>query len=84
MRGYDTSDLHRLQHSGEAGNAVLTSVNSTGWRRWRPLVLPLAVLLVGLVLGMWGPLPGLGMVLVLGGMMATPVVAARALLSGLT
>ena len=81
MGGYNTGDLHHRQHSGTAGHAVLASVNPEG-RRWRPLRVPVAVTLLGLLLAMWGPLPGLGMFLVMGGVMGLATTAGLALLGG--
>ena len=52
----------------------------TGWRRWRPMLVPVVLLLLGLILGMWGPLPGLGLFLMIGGAMAVVVVSVQVFL----
>ena len=68
MGKYDTSDLHRRQHSGDVGHAVLGSAAKfSSKRRWRAFRIPLALLALGILLSLWGPLPGLGMVLIVGG-----------------
>jgi hypothetical protein len=65
---YDTSDLHGRQYSSDVGHAVLGSdAKSSSKRRWRAFLIPLVVLALGILLGMWGPLPGLGMLLTVGG-----------------
>ena len=60
MGQYDTGDLYRRQHTDDVGHAVLgssaRSSNSAGGRsgsRWRCSS-------SGILLGMWGPLPGWG------------------------
>lgn len=68
MGKYDTSDLHGRQYSGDVGHAVLGSGGKfSSKRRWRAFRVPLAVLALGILLALWGPLPGLGMVLTVGG-----------------
>ncbi|HEX6888015.1 MAG TPA: hypothetical protein VF143_07900 [Candidatus Nanopelagicales bacterium] len=84
MGGYDTGDLHRRQHQGQAGHAVLGSLDGGPRRRWRALTLPLGLLLLGLLLAVWGPLPGLGLVLVIGGTMGTAITAVMVLVDGLS
>jgi hypothetical protein len=68
MGKYDTSDLYRRQHTDEAGHAVLGSAAKvSSKRRWRAFRIPLALLALGFLLAFWGPLPGLGMILIVGG-----------------
>ena len=69
MGKYDTSDLHGRQHSGDVGHAVLGSAAKfSSKRRWRAFRTPLGLLALGVLLALWGPLPGLGMILAIGGM----------------
>jgi hypothetical protein len=75
MGGYDTSDLHGRQHRGDVGHGVLGSPARATRRRRRALLFPLAVLALGILLGLWGPVPGLGMVLTIGGLMGLVVSA---------
>lgn len=75
---YNFSELRRRQQGEDVGHTVFGSEDRVSSRsRWRVLAVPLIVLLLGLVLGQWGPLPGLGMFLVLGGAMAMVGVAVR-------
>lgn len=68
MAKYDTSDLYRRQHTDEVGHAVLGSAAKySSKRRWRAFRVPLALLALGILLSFWGPLPGLGMILIVGG-----------------
>jgi hypothetical protein len=83
MGQYDTGDLHRRQHRGDVGGAVLGSADTAGSRgRWRALRVPAGVLGVGVLLAAWGPLPGLGLFLVLGGVLGLALTAAMVLLNG--
>lgn len=76
---YNTSDLHHRQQIGDYGHTVLGSEERvTSRKRWKPLLLPLVLIVVGVVLGLWGPLPGLGMFLVMGGAMGLVVAAVGA------
>lgn len=84
MGGYDTGDLHRRQHQGQVGHAVLGDLDGSSRRRWRALILPLGVLLLGLVLALWGPLPGLGAMLTIGGALGTAITAVMVLVDGLS
>ena len=84
MGNYDTGDLYRRQHTGETGHAVLGSIETSARRRRRALRIPLVVLAVGLLLAVWGPLPGLGMVLIIGGVMGLVMTAVRMLNDGLS
>lgn len=82
MGTYDTNDLHRRQQSSDVGHAVLGSNTRSTSKRWRGLLVPLGVLALGFLLAMWGPLPGLGLVLVLGGAMGLVVTAGLLLTDG--
>ncbi|MCU0282651.1 MAG: hypothetical protein MUD13_01960 [Candidatus Nanopelagicales bacterium] len=84
MGGYDTGDLHRRQHQGQTAHAVLGDLDGSSRRRWRALLLPVGVLLLGLVLALWGPLPGLGVMLAIGGTMGTAITAVMVLVDGLS
>jgi hypothetical protein len=84
MAHYDTGDLHRRQQTGDVGHAILGSQAKSSKKRWRALLVPLAVLAVGFLLGMWGPLPGLGMVLVLGGVLGLVMSVGILLTDGLS
>jgi hypothetical protein len=84
MGQYDTGDLYRRQHSGDVGHAVLGSSAKSTKRRRRAFLVPLMVLVLGILLGMWGPLPGLGMVLTIGGVMGLVMTAGLLLTDGLS
>lgn len=85
MGQYDTGDLYRRQHTNETGHAVLgSSAKSSSKPRRRAFRVPLAVLALGILLAMWGPLPGLGMVLTIGGVMGLAMTAALMLTDGLS
>ena len=76
MGQYDTGDLYRRQHTNEVGHAVLgSSAKSSSKPRRRAFRVPLAVLALGILLAMWGPLPGLGMVLTVGGIAGLVITA---------
>lgn len=79
---YDTSDLYRRQHDDEAGHAVLGSAAKSTSGRRRALLVPVGVLALGVLLALWGPLPGLGAVLTIGGVMGLAMTAAMLLLDG--
>ncbi|MCU0301271.1 MAG: hypothetical protein MUF35_06655 [Candidatus Nanopelagicales bacterium] len=81
MGGYYNDELRHRQLQGDVGHAVLGDFRRGGsGRRWRALLFPVAVLAIGVLLLFVGPLPGLGMVLCIGGVFALPMVALRALL----
>jgi hypothetical protein len=82
MGQYDTGDLYRRQHTDEVGHAVLGSSAKSTNRRRRAFLVPLMVLVLGILLGMWGPLPGLGMVLTIGGVMGLVMTAGLLLTDG--
>ena len=76
MGKYDTSDLYRRQHADEAGHAVLGSAAKfSSKQRRRAFRIPLALLALGILLSLWGPLPGLGMVLIVGGVAGLVITA---------
>lgn len=80
MGGYYNDELHHRQHTGEVGHAILGDFRSGRHRRtWKAFRPPLALILIGIPLMFIGPLPGLGMLLVLGGTLALPIVALAAL-----
>jgi hypothetical protein len=79
---YDTSDLHRRQDSSDVGHAVLGSTTKPTSRRRRAFLVPVGVLALGFLLAMWGPVPGLGLMLVLGGAMGLVVTAGLVLTDG--
>lgn len=81
MAHYDTGDLHRRQQTGDVGHAILGSQARSAKRR-RALLVPLAVLVLGFILGMWGPVPGLGMVLIIGGTLGLVMSAGMLLTDG--
>ena len=83
MGGWNNSELHHRQHQGETGHAVLGSVDGSR-KRWRAFRVPVGVLALGLLLAMWGPLPGLGLVLVIGGVFGLASTALIVLLGGLS
>jgi hypothetical protein len=78
---YYNDELHHRQHTGDVGNAVLGDFRRGGHgRKWRAFWLPVALLVIGIPLLYVGPVPGLGMLMVLGGMLALPMLALSALL----
>lgn len=80
MGGYYNDELHHRQHTGDVGNAVLADFRGGGsGRKWKAFRLPVVLILIGIPLVYVGPLPGLGMLLVLGGVMSLPVIALAAL-----
>ena len=81
---YDTSDLHARQRSGYVGHAVLGSSAKSTKQRRRAFLVPLVMLVLGILLGMWGPLPGLGVVLTIGGVLGLVMTAGLMLTDGLS
>lgn len=83
MGGYYNDELRHRQLTGDVGHAVLGNMNAAGSRRSRrrALLFPLAVLAVGVLLMYVGPLPGLGLMLCVGGVFALPIIAIRVFLS---
>lgn len=76
-------DLHRRQQTGETGHAVLGSTDRIiggSRRKWRPLRVPVIVLALGFLLAFVGPLPGLGVFMIMGGAMGLAVSAAMVML----
>ncbi len=75
---YDTSELRRRQSTGDIGHTVLGSEERvTAMSRWKLAAVPVVLVALGVILGLWGPVPGLGLFLLIGGMMACVPVAAR-------
>lgn len=74
MGTYDSSDLYRRQHVQDHPSAPTSSSD-----RRRALLVPLVVILLGFVLSMWGPLPGLGMFMLMGGVLGLAITAAMVL-----
>jgi amino acid permease len=63
-------DLGRRQRAGETGHAVLGSTDRIlggSRRKWRPLRVPAIVLALGFLLAFVGPVPGLGLFMIVGG-----------------
>lgn len=76
---YNTSVLHHRQEEGDVGHTVLGEQGRvTSRKRWKLVRVPAIMMLVGIVLGLWGPLPGLGAFLMMGGAMALTVGAIAA------
>lgn len=76
-------DLHRRQQTGETGHAVLGSTDRIiggSRRKWRPLRVPVIVVALGFLLAFVGPLPGLGVFMIMGGAMGLAVSAAMVML----
>jgi hypothetical protein len=62
-----------LHAAFEGDGAGTDSLMAGSWRRWRPLLAMLGLLLLGVALVLYSPLPGLGLVLVLGVSIGAPV-----------
>lgn len=76
-------DLHRRQQSGDTGHAVLGSADRIlggGRRKWRPLWVPAIVLALGFLLAFVGPVPGLGVFMIMGGALGLALTAAMVML----
>jgi hypothetical protein len=69
---WNNEDLRKRQSSGDVG--FLRPNGPNGRMRWKGLLIPAVVTLAGLVLLYVGPLPGLGMVLFIGGLSAAAVI----------
>ena len=83
MGSHDTSDLRRRQQADEVGHAILGSTTKiSSKRRRRAFLIPLVVLALGILLGLWGPLPGLGLVPTIGGMFGLVLTAGLTLSDG--
>jgi hypothetical protein len=65
---WNNEDLRKRQSAGDVG--FLRPNPGIGRRRWRGLLIPAVVTVAGLVLLYVGPLPGLGMFLFIGGIVA--------------
>ena len=84
MGQYDTGDLYRRQHADGVDHAVLGSSARAPKQRRRAFRVPLGVLALGILLALWGPLPGLGMVLTMGAVMGLVITAGLVLTDGLS
>jgi hypothetical protein len=76
-------DLRRRQQTGDTGHAVLGSTDRIiggSRRKWRPLLMPAIVLALGFLLAFVGPLPGLGLFMIMGGAMGLALTAAMVML----
>ena len=71
MNQWNNEDLRRRQSSGDVG--FLRPNGPNGRMRWKGLLIPAVVTLAGLVLLYVGLLPGLGMVMFIGGLAAAGV-----------
>ena len=81
MGSYYNDELRHRQDTGDVGNAVLGDFRRGGHgRKWRAFWLPVALIVIGIPVTYIGPLPGLGMLMVFGGVSALPMVAVSALL----
>ena len=85
MGSYDTSDLRRRQQADEVGHAVLGSTTKfSSKQRRRAFLIPLVALALGILLALWGPVPGLGLVLTIGGVFGLVLTAGLMLGDGLS
>ena len=85
MGSYDTSDLRRRQQADEVGHAVLGStIKFSSKQRRRAFLIPLVALALGILLALWGPVPGLGLVLTIGGVSGLVLTAGLMLGDGLS
>lgn len=76
-------DLHRRQQAGDTGYAVLGSTDRIiggSRRKWRPLRVPVIVLALGFLLAFVGPVPGLGLFLIMGGALGLALTATMVML----
>jgi hypothetical protein len=76
-------DLHRRQQAGDTGHAVLGSsdrIIGGSRRKWRPLRVPVIVLALGFLLAFVGPVPGLGLFMIIGGALGLALTAAMVML----
>jgi hypothetical protein len=69
------NDLHRRQETDDVGLFRISGSRLSGRRRWMPFRTPLGLLVVGILLTQYGPVPGLGALLVLGAIGGLLVVA---------
>lgn len=75
---YNTSALRHRQATGDVGHTVLgADERVTSRRRWRLAAVPLVLVVLGILLTQWGPLPGLGAFLVLGAISAAVPIGLR-------
>ena len=90
---YDNSELRRRQQAGDSGftregillgafgSDVPAIVDVDGRvrnrRTWKPMIAPVVALSLGLLLTFVGPLPGLGVMMVMGALLAAVVVGVQ-------
>lgn len=74
----DHPDGHAITHGALDGRASTDGVQSAALARWRPLLVAVAAVVTGIALAQLSPIPGVGLILVIGAMMAGPVVVLRA------
>ncbi len=68
MNQWNNEELRRRQSEGEVG--LLRAKPPTGRGRWKALLVPGGVTALGFVLMYVGPLPGLGLFMFIGGLLA--------------
>jgi hypothetical protein len=81
--GQFNEDLHHRQSAAETGHDILASpdrVVNLGRSRWRPLLFPVLLVGLGFLLAFVGPLPGLGLFLIMGGTVGVMITAVRVVL----
>lgn len=63
-----------ILHAAFEGDGAGTDALGAGsWRRWQPLLLVIGLLMLGVALVLFSPIPGLGLVLVLGTSIGAPI-----------
>lgn len=81
--GQFNEDLHHRQTAAETGHDILASpdrVVNLGRSRWRPMIFPVLLVGLGFLLAFVGPLPGLGVFLIMGGTVGVMITAVRVVL----
>ncbi len=76
-------DLRHRQQAGDTGHAVLGSTDRImggSRRKWRPLRVPAIILTLGFLLAFVGPLPGLGLFMIIGGALGLALTGAMVML----
>ena len=69
------NDLHRRQETDDVGFFRISGSRLSGRSRWVPFRIPMGLLVLGILLTQYGPVPGLGALLVLGAIGGLLVVA---------
>ena len=77
MNQWNNEELHKRQEDGDVG---LWAIDPPV--RWKNLLVPAVVVLLGVILAVVGPVPGLGVFMVLGGAMAVVITALMTWLGG--